>query len=415
MSNTSRRRQNGGLTRSWLLRVDNNSDGSTSSGYLSYADHGTYKRIDDNSNGRFALRRKRGECVLSDVSLYEVEIDPGMSGVVLGPVTGWGTVTYSGPILSHAVAAHGPWLSLADDRERAKATLLVKAYAKMNESPLLMGENLAEIHQSVQMLKKPFSGAVDLIAKIARSRDSALRKTNVSLAKATSNAWLEYRYGWKPLILDTQQIIKEVRNSSVKGNGKFKVARTSKRFTKKDKADAYLTGSGLYTTTGVATHEIECDVSAGVIYAARNRSLAGLLAKTSGLDSRSLPSTAWELVPFSFVVDWFVNVGDWLQAVIPDPDIAVIGNWVTCVEKHLWTMGCIATDHDVYLGGSNHNRVRGGFGACSIKERWYDRTVNNPLQLTPQIIGKPLSFLHTVDGLSLMAQRIVNGLDSLRF
>lgn len=24
--------------------------------------------------------------------------------------------------------------------------------------------------------------------------------------------------------------------------------------------------------------------------------------------------TAWELVPFSFVVDWFVNVGDWLQS-----------------------------------------------------------------------------------------------------
>ena len=23
--------------------------------------------------------------------------------------------------------------------------------------------------------------------------------------------------------------------------------------------------------------------------------------------------TAWELVPYSFVIDWFINVGDWLQ------------------------------------------------------------------------------------------------------
>jgi hypothetical protein len=37
------------------------------------------------------------------------------------------------------------------------------------------------------------------------------------------------------------------------------------------------------------------------------------------------------LVPLSFVADWWCNVGDWISAAIPDPNIQTLTSWTTVI------------------------------------------------------------------------------------
>ena len=40
----------------------------------------------------------------------------------------------------------------------------------------------------------------------------------------------------------------------------------------------------------------------------------GNLSRLIDQTSLNIAQTAWELIPYSFVIDWFANVGDWLLA-----------------------------------------------------------------------------------------------------
>jgi hypothetical protein len=48
----------------------------------------------------------------------------------------------------------------------------------------------------------------------------------------------------------------------------------------------------------------------------------------SGLGTKELMKLPWELVPFSFVVDWFANVGDFYGSFLPTPGYTQLGSCV---------------------------------------------------------------------------------------
>lgn len=47
-------------------------------------------------------------------------------------------------------------------------------------------------------------------------------------------------------------------------------------------------------------------------------------SKSFGLTWTDLPDAAWELTPWSFVVDWFINVGDYIRAITPKPEVRIL-------------------------------------------------------------------------------------------
>lgn len=51
-----------------------------------------------------------------------------------------------------------------------------------------------------------------------------------------------------------------------------------------------------------------------------------------GLDSPI--EAAWELVPFSFIIDWFTNIGDIIGALILNPGLTPLSSWVTETISH---------------------------------------------------------------------------------
>jgi hypothetical protein len=119
--------------------------------------------------------------------------------------------------------------------------------------------------------------------------------------KALAKNWLEYHFGWEPLIKDIGISVDVLNGQPPHGvtiHGSS--SRTDKSVYRGDFGD----------TKRVDHTTIQNKVKLGCTVNISNPNL--FLANQMGVVN---PLTvAWELVPFSFVVDWFVNVSDFLSS-----------------------------------------------------------------------------------------------------
>lgn len=166
--------------------------------------------------------------------------------------------------------------------------LVTACAAKIQNSGFDALTFLAELKKTWNM----FSNMAYRFVNLARGKPP-----NVSL-----NEWLEGRYGWRPFLHDMADLSdalmkldkdKRTRLSERVGN----TARWTRNVT-----IAQGTG-GFYQYNYTALDEIECSVRASIA--------ADIDVQAFAFDPIR---TAWELVPYSFVIDWFINVGQSLAA-----------------------------------------------------------------------------------------------------
>lgn len=131
-------------------------------------------------------------------------------------------------------------------------------------------------------------------------RDKVDRNKRREAPKAASNLWLEYHFGWEPLVKDIYEAVKVLSSNppaqAVVGFGKY-----HELFGSSGSPQPYVAWT---YSDYIAKARIQADVYVS------NPNLA--LANQLGIVN---PATvAWELVPFSFLVDWFIPVGKLLDS-----------------------------------------------------------------------------------------------------
>lgn len=128
------------------------------------------------------------------------------------------------------------------------------------------------------------------------------------MSREIPERWLEYTYGWKPLIADVdnagQALAKLIFDDGVPMDlwaraGAEDVSDETIRFPN-FRADGYFQVELINRITSQCHYSIRYRAAQGVPADARD---------TLGL---GLASTLWELTPYSFALDWVVGVGDWL-------------------------------------------------------------------------------------------------------
>jgi hypothetical protein len=133
--------------------------------------------------------------------------------------------------------------------------------------------------------------------------DAAKRLATLDFPKGIRSLSMDYlaaRYGWRTLLFDIQDISQSLANLQVK----------RKRYSER-------TGQSIsYTKTTVSTVPYaHFDVEVTLVDSV-NISKRG--AVTADIDPPAFSFnpiiSGWELIPFSFVIDWFVNVGKALSA-----------------------------------------------------------------------------------------------------
>lgn len=157
------------------------------------------------------------------------------------------------------------------------------------------GELAADAYDSVPFFKSngiAYAKDISCLQKDAFSTLSLLTSLSKKgqLAKKAANLFLSFYYGWRLAAKDTEELVSAYRKRASLTSNRSKC--TSQR--------TWVTRNAKYVAT------LQC-------YYKR-------YAKASGLDQFILdndltltPENLWDLVPFSFVVDWFTGIGDILE------------------------------------------------------------------------------------------------------
>lgn len=131
------------------------------------------------------------------------------------------------------------------------------------------------------------------------------KKGDPDRAKWIGSKWLEYQYGWKPLVSDIYDTTKLLLEGQVS-----KPMRLKSRRRYHDQNVNKLSFS--YPETGQSV--IISDLEQRVEYSVDLVPKPSLLTEVSAFSSLNPLSIAWETLPYSFVVDWFLNVGGYVRS-----------------------------------------------------------------------------------------------------
>jgi len=116
-----------------------------------------------------------------------------------------------------------------------------------------------------------------------------------------NNGWLAYSFGWKPLLNDIFGSITAVNNGLDRALDKFQ----TRTIVREEVSTSFVPLAGYVAENDGFTKGIQ----GGVAYGVDNTKLQAL--KYLGLLNPL--NIAWELVPYSFVIDWLVPIGNWLR------------------------------------------------------------------------------------------------------
>lgn len=257
---------------------------------------------------------------------------------------------------------------------------LSKAYGKFKDAvneQSMWAVNLYEGKQAVAMVASRAGSLLRFGRNLARgnfvaaSRELGLaaKPKGVSAKKSFANNWLEYHFGWEPLVKDIgaglSTICDPYMPKSVSGG-----AQHSEMWHYEDgdrSGTSYRVWPFHYTT--------KVRMGAYVSVSNPNAFLLDQLGFTNPL------AVAWELVPFSFVVDWFSNVGQVLSSYTDFMGVTLSRAYTTTTQE--------IKSNEKWIGGASAipTWVRGvGFINCSYMSFYMKRELGIS---TPGLVLKP--------------------------
>lgn len=195
---------------------------------------------------------------------------------------------------------------------------------KVQEASAAIGAGLGERHTTLSMLTSRALQLLLFTRSISRGHfKQAARVLGVKKPKSTGDllansgdAWLEYSYGWKPLIQDIYNAADVLQQPWPKELASARSCRT------------YYHNGSIYKGFESHEHEYRCLIQARV------EVVNWPVWKANQLGLINPLSVAWELVPFSFVVDWFVPVGTFLQSLTDFAGLNLSSAFVTHSRRH---------------------------------------------------------------------------------
>lgn len=174
-----------------------------------------------------------------------------------------------------------------------------------------LGVDFVEARQSLGMITKAVTTLGLSFSQVLRKDFLGASKTlrmsyapkGVSTRKSAANNWLEYWFGWTPLVHDIYDAVKVVNNP-------LKSFQPT-RGTCSDARDVSVTYQDDQYSSCVAMRYQRYTTGQGATVKAITNSTYHTLEQFGLINPLSI---AWETVPFSFVADWFGNIGDVLRA-----------------------------------------------------------------------------------------------------
>jgi len=249
----------------------------------------------------------------------------------------WGKQTYQSFAVGHfvdpadCIPGDLDWTSYDDVVNQALMKFITRARSVQGsfQGGVFLGELRETIHQirhpagAIRSLLSDYLGAVKKRSgKVARlngrvvSNGSIGERSRVArntLQSMISDTWLEFQFGVKPLVNDVIDAAQALARYNI-DDFPSKVVTGKSRYSQ-ELGDNFITrslGTGQLVTRIRKTSSVQVKIYGCVkVQCSAGASHAAALA---GLTWRDFAPTVWELIPYSFLVDYFTNVGAIVEA-----------------------------------------------------------------------------------------------------
>jgi len=301
---------------------------------------GTIEIMDDVVTPNFKARQAKGEMLFNPMRHQRLtssldlagdgpawrQLSPSCNPTGLPGDEVYGTGRWEGPMLANLLTGGNQPLPAPsgiisdDDIRRLEIEISTAVIAARGMSSQNLWEDAVEFKKTVAL----FSGPI-------RYLHSFFRKNGKAMAlMGPAEAWLAYRYGVRPFVEDVSTVI----------NGLDMPVGIRRDTTRKSETIREQSVSTVSVGDSAAGHLVSCLTTDNVTV--RGMSIdehASKLRDNIGFSTKGLLTVPWDLIPFSFVLDWFVSVGDYLKAFAPTPGYKTIGGCVTTTREisSLWT------------------------------------------------------------------------------
>jgi hypothetical protein len=297
--------------------------------------------------------------------------------------------------------------------------ILNAALERATSSDALAMVTAAELDKTFELLFAAGKSANKMAAMLERLGPARARELNAALRqfarrplkrqikevlfslsrelRSIASTWLGYRYGVMASIYDVQSWMEAGRS------GPRRV-----RFTQSE-------ASNFEANTPVSDQVWAVDAALGLYKTKverkrRTMSKAGVLIGTdalSGADRYGLnrfASTAWELIPFSFVLDWLCDMGQRISAVEGNLLVKPLGTWITHDHNLLYTRSAY-WDNKQVTNLSGYDYDTGGVDSYEVVESCrYIKRIANPSRLSaPLQVNVKLNWKRVADAISLVS------------
>lgn len=183
-----------------------------------------------------------------------------------------------------------------------------KVFSKVRDSDVNIAVAWGERAETIHLLSTALSrlGKAYNLAKAGNLVGAAIaltgHKPSHNISNTVAQGWLELQYGWRPLMSDIYGLSTTLQKQMthreyVVVSSRKKIQEASSRLTVNGNTREYMTADAFYESS--------------VRVKMKSSSMFLKTASEVGLTNPLL--VAWELVPFSFVVDWALPIGTFLS------------------------------------------------------------------------------------------------------
>lgn len=190
--------------------------------------------------------------------------------------------------------------------------------AKLRADTINLGISVGESRQTLQFIADTMSRVLRAYAAFKRKQwNNVAYELGLQNIKDLAGNYVAFIFGVKPLLNDINNAITEVKDS----------------FNRPDYISIKTTAVGDYKSAYHGTWEISGDMIEGCQMGYNLKIVDKTVAALNAIGLANPLAIAWELVPFSFIINWFVPIGNMLSSLTTGAGMQFVTGYRTDFKK----------------------------------------------------------------------------------
>lgn len=241
------------------------------------------------------------------------------------------------------------------------AEAITSAWSKVscNEAEALV--QIAESRKTLLSLISIFRRAYKIFKQLKRLQLNDVAK-EFSLTEL-KNRYMELRYALRPLMYDARGLVKVLGGERPPERQTFRgwqIGAESQTYN-----NVMLRNNGTVTAYGSQYAQRNVEVRAGVLTAIQAFN-NNIVSDIKALGLTEPVDAIWELIPFSFIIDWFFNVGKIIASWSPNVGMRTLASWYSVIDMSTIAGEVETATNNTYYNYTNIAQRSGSYSRIDI-------------------------------------------------